>query len=977
MESGVQLEIPSTGIKDSGEAIYDLLVDLDIVCKKLELLDHETLIFCTAADSVITSSVASLFFKPVERVFENYKQFCTRQKADTKVNAVAAASVSAPEPDNVVIFTDVPESNGEQYASVEGDEYGGDTDEDYEELADQPETVEDSEKIQYEKEVKMEVEKSTSDTPATDVEETVENNKEPDPLESEMVTDESVQKTSVDSQKIGSFEPRKKRYLKETRADSGIQNPLKLDGTDYFTEKKNMLPNVVNKRSTGTQSKGKTFMEFNNERLLLITPEESGIDFSQTDLNEVRCFKCRKVAGGLSRLREHLTKVHKIKIGHQCVCGRYFQETPAYEKHVTHKAYSMYHHKCDLCESVFPSNNALKSHKIQEHDEQKEDFMMNQAEKLGDFPCKKCETTFHHEQHLLDHNEFLKDCEAALREDELNGKSVMEKEVECNTETGVKLVAIGKILSSSKEAPHGCPCCKASFSRKSNLQRHLLRHCPTGTHLCLICGNKFKGKDGLQRHLNQHMVKPYHCRNCRSRFGTDTELSLHISSRCKEGNREDFKCDLCDHTSSNMSALQTHKNMHAGLKPFQCTLCKNSFATKSSLERHEIVKHNDATPFACDKCGKMFKTKDNMKKHSKVHEEPKYSCEICGKACTEKGNLNKHMRIHTNEKPYICELCGKAYGRKSLLDNHRRLHTGEKPYECTKEGCEKAFRSYSNLKQHMRNHATTHPYVCDICGKTFKQPGRMNHHRKGHSFPFRWPCAYCEEKFKSIFMYKSHLAKVHPDMRKDIEEKANIKLYECEQCHKVYGDKDDLTRHYYIHDNIKPFECRYCGKKFNDKSNMRQHEKIHTGEKHHFCEVCKKGFIHKRDLRNHMNTNHFKDEDGAYQTHRERRITRKKQMILKSLEEQEFSDDSKPPIQDGIDMSLIPQSYKGENSKPVETVIEEQPRDLTMQTSLHHYISSHGETPMYNFPVAAVNAATGQIEPLMIIESYQNSGVLG
>ena len=70
-------------------------------------------------------------------------------------------------------------------------------------------------------------------------------------------------------------------------------------------------------------------------------------------------------------------------------------------------------------------------------------------------------------------------------------------------------------------------------------------------------------------------------------------------------------------------------------------------------------------------------------------------------------------------------------------------------------------------------------------------------------------------------MYKNHLAKTHPLMKKDIEERTNIRLYQCEICQKMYGDKEDLTRHIYIHNGLKPFKCQYCGKAFNDKSNMK------------------------------------------------------------------------------------------------------------------------------------------------------------
>ena len=172
------------------------------------------------------------------------------------------------------------------------------------------------------------------------------------------------------------------------------------------------------------------------------------------------------------------------------------------------------------------------------------------------------------------------------------------------------------------------------------------------------------------------------------------------------------------------------------------------------------------------------------------------------------------------------------------------------------QGCEKSFRSYGNLKQHKATHTQEHSFICDICGRTFKVKSRLNHHRKDHTVDWRWPCDYCEQKYKSIFMYKNHLAKEHPEMKDDIFKRTNIILYECHICQKMYGDKEDLTRHIYIHKGLKPFKCQYCGKKFNDKSNMKCHEKIHTGEKKMNCQLCYKSFIQPRALRIHMKNVH-------------------------------------------------------------------------------------------------------------------------
>ena len=363
-----------------------------------------------------------------------------------------------------------------------------------------------------------------------------------------------VQQTTDNFEGISSH----KRYLENGKSTNGMKK-TKLDGTDFFCGKKSLHPNVsLNrideiKNKENFNQKEKKFLEVNNERLLLITPEESGIDFTKDEYSSFSCMKCEKVSSSLSRLREHLTKFHKIKVGHQCVCGRFFQDTLMYKKHVDNKMYDMYHHECEHCKGIYPSISALKSHIIRVHDKNAGDIIVSQAEKLGDFPCLKCETIFHHEQHLIDHNDNLPDCDVAVKDDKTVEQDLANSEITYMIEDGKEVkTTYGEIMATKKSQPYTCPCCDDSFNRKSNFQRHMLRHLSQGTHLCLICGNKLKGKDGLQRHLNQHMIRPYNCSKCRNRFATQAELSEHQSGRCKDGRRDDFKCDLCDHIASNM-----------------------------------------------------------------------------------------------------------------------------------------------------------------------------------------------------------------------------------------------------------------------------------------------------------------------------------------------------------------------------------------------------------------------------------------
>ena len=55
------------------------------------------------------------------------------------------------------------------------------------------------------------------------------------------------------------------------------------------------------------------------------------------------------------------------------------------------------------------------------------------------------------------------------------------------------------------ERPHGCEICKKSFSRKYDLEQHLLVHSPKNTFQCTHCLKTFKSKKGWTKHKrNSH-----------------------------------------------------------------------------------------------------------------------------------------------------------------------------------------------------------------------------------------------------------------------------------------------------------------------------------------------------------------------------------------------------------------------------------------------------------------------------------------
>ncbi|XP_060533453.1 zinc finger protein 62-like [Cylas formicarius] len=328
---------------------------------------------------------------------------------------------------------------------------------------------------------------------------------------------------------------------------------------------------------------------------------------------------------------------------------------------------------CEECGLTFSTQNDLKTHKIQSHQQQQQPQQQQQQVQ------QQTQQQSQQQQNTLK----IKNCESCgtlLPQDTNKKRAVMK--VKC--ENCLSAEAIQPQIFVVAAAPETAV--KFEESTGTQTQSNL------GTQNSIPIGVK-----------NNHPVK-------------------------RRGVASVTKCTKCN--GSGIIFIGGTKNQQNVDKPFHCNICNGSFSRYSSLWSHKRL-HTGEKNFKCNICGLAFAKAAYLKNHSRIHTgEKPYRCNVCGMQFSQSPHLKNHERIHSGERPYVCEVCDKSFARHSTLWNHRRIHTGEKPYRC--DICSSCFNQATHLKNHAKVHSGEKPFKCDICSVGFSDRFALKRHRNIH-----------------------------------------------------------------------------------------------------------------------------------------------------------------------------------------------------------------------------------------------------
>ena len=242
--------------------------------------------------------------------------------------------------------------------------------------------------------------------------------------------------------------------------------------------------------------------------------------------------------------------------------------------------------------------------------------------------------------------------------------------------------------------------------------------------------------------------------------------------------------------------------------------------------------------------------------------------------------------------------------------------------------CGKGFKNKGKLKVHMISHVSYRPFQCDICGMAFKMKATLSTHIKRHKELKPFKCDYCPLRFKSVEGSRNHM--LHKHIKMEDLKNIKFKVYKCEYCNKLMGQKHMYMRHVRLHTGERPCVCEECGRSFTMPATLNVHKKTHLLRKPHHCDICNFGFIDAHKLGKHYQTLRHKQMVEQKKRIKELAETRSKNMqkAAKAPNVMESFDIKleQVDIEDFFDVPQRTQIHLGDEMVVVERVSEEPPQ---------------------------------------------------
>ncbi|XP_006168059.1 zinc finger protein 507 [Tupaia chinensis] len=137
--------------------------------------------------------------------------------------------------------------------------------------------------------------------------------------------------------------------------------------------------------------------------------------------------------------------------------------------------------------------------------------------------------------------------------------------------------------------PYQCPICEHIADNSKDLESHMINHCKTRIYQCKQCEESFHYKSQLRNHEREQHSLPDTLSIAASnepRISSDTTDGKCVQEGNKSSVQKQYRCDVCDYTSTTYVGVRNHRRIHNSDKPYRCSLCGYVCSHPPSLKSH-------------------------------------------------------------------------------------------------------------------------------------------------------------------------------------------------------------------------------------------------------------------------------------------------------------------------------------------------------------------------------------------------------
>jgi hypothetical protein len=430
------------------------------------------------------------------------------------------------------------------------------------------------------------------------------------------------------------------------------------------------------------------------------------------------------------------------------------------------------------------------------------------------------------------------------------------------------------------ERPYGCEACKARFTLRSNMDRHMKQQHPDVYYQKPRSGPGRKpaavqpaaghsteeqpgsrqlphltNQDTPSRQLEQQQQEQA---ENKTTFDTDEEEEEEEEGRFLE--EEEAEQDLVIDDGDKAAVASNNQQQQLQQQNFK-NISQFFAAQNGSSLRGRDELNEEAGSVSSRSSSSGAATGDEKKQLSAYSAAPhRMSCPYCGRKFPWASSLERHILTHTGQKPYRCTDCPLWFTTKSNCDRHIvRKHGGSiLNNNNNEEGVEKMGnwedRDSEMEEEEEEEEGFLHlPGAAGAAETAAISAGRRD--STGSESPYK--CHLCDEGFVERSAAIQHLETSHAQeysllmargaFSAGAPEEPAVGALTGESGEELY---DQLRGKFPDYVNRKVV-CLFCARKFWSAEDLRRHVRTHTGERPYSCDICARRFTLKHSMLRH------------------------------------------------------------------------------------------------------------------------------